>query len=191
MLLLRYLTRIGIWFVGGSPSLRKEIPGAFQIFVSDLLQDLNTPLQFYFNPSLYSLAAILSWVTRLTASRLLGILPCNARESSQSLLAFFEVAMCAKIFNRRNMRFWLSCRGIIPTFAPRSNVRPEGGFAFPGQENSKLRLPFYPYSAHDGKLFNCSRSCFSVQDYDSNKEEVMHACMSDFLWWKWGVWRVA
>lgn len=44
-----------------------------------------------------------------------------------------------------------SDRGIIPTFAPRSNVRPEGGFSFPGQDDSKLHLPFYPYDAHDGQ----------------------------------------
>lgn len=56
---------------------------------------------------------------------------------------------------RHLLRWWVAQpkernpRGIIPTFAPRSNVRPEGGFSFPGQETSKLRLPFYPYSRHD------------------------------------------
>ena len=48
-------------------------------------------------------------------------------------------------------KFSFQCRGVIPTFAPRSNVRPEGGFAFPGDDKSELRLPFYPYTYHDGE----------------------------------------
>ena len=54
--------------------------------------------------------------------------------------------------NKCHLVHILFCRGIIPTFAPRSNVRPEGGFAFPG--NAELRLPFYPYSRHDGEGFS-------------------------------------
>ena len=53
-------------------------------------------------------------------------------------------ALGAKVFSFR-------CRGVIPTFAPRTNVRPEGGFAFPGDDKSELRLPFYPYTYHDGE----------------------------------------
>ena len=37
---------------------------------------------------------------------------------------------------------------IAPHFAPRSNVQEKGGFTVP--KGSKLRLPLYPYSRHDG-----------------------------------------
>ena len=36
-------------------------------------------------------------------------------------------------------------RPIAPTFAPRSSVRPEGGFKY--DAGTKLRLPFFPYVA--------------------------------------------
>ena len=61
---------------------------------------------------------------------------------------------------RHLLRWWVAQpkernpRGIIPTFAPRSSVRPEGGFKFPG--NAELRLPFYPYTRHDGAQFHHS-----------------------------------
>ena len=37
---------------------------------------------------------------------------------------------------------------VAPHFAPRSNVQEQGGFTVP--VGSKLRLPLYPYSRHDG-----------------------------------------
>lgn len=53
---------------------------------------------------------------------------------------------------RHLLRWWIASDGnkrpIPPHFAPRSNVQPTGGFKVP--ENSKIRLPFYPYSRHDG-----------------------------------------
>ena len=55
---------------------------------------------------------------------------------------------------RHLLRWWVqqpkerNPRPIIPTFAPRSNVLPQGGFTYP--EGSTIRLPFYPYSRHDG-----------------------------------------
>ena len=43
---------------------------------------------------------------------------------------------------------WVCAAQIAPHFAPRSNVQEKGGFAVP--EGSKVRLPLYPYSRHDG-----------------------------------------
>ena len=43
---------------------------------------------------------------------------------------------------------WVHAAQVAPHFAPRSNVQEKGGFAVP--EGSKLRLPLYPYSRHDG-----------------------------------------
>ena len=56
---------------------------------------------------------------------------------------------------RHLLRWWVAQpkeqnpRPILPTFAPRSNVLPQGGFVTP--EGSALRLPFFPYSRHDGE----------------------------------------
>ncbi|KAK9845169.1 hypothetical protein WJX84_011671 [Apatococcus fuscideae] len=54
---------------------------------------------------------------------------------------------------RHLLRWWVHSdandRPIAPTFAPRSSVRPEGGFKY--DAGTKLRLPFFPYSRHDGE----------------------------------------
>ncbi len=54
---------------------------------------------------------------------------------------------------RHLLRWWVASdankRPIAPLFAPRSNVQPTGGFIVP--EGSKIRLPLYPYSRHDGQ----------------------------------------
>ncbi len=54
---------------------------------------------------------------------------------------------------RHLLRFWVHTdnnpRPIAKHYAPRSSVLPEGGFRVP--EGSKLRLPLYPYSRHDGQ----------------------------------------
>ena len=78
--------------------------------------------------------------------------------------------------------FW--CRGIIPTFAPRSNVRPEGGFRFPGDKESELRIPFFPYSAHDGNALLLDDNLHLVCLYTSDVwpfslkplSQVVHFC---------------
>ncbi|KAK9809629.1 hypothetical protein WJX73_008948 [Symbiochloris irregularis] len=55
---------------------------------------------------------------------------------------------------RHLLRWWFAQppernpRPIAKSYAPRSNVGPEGGFRVP--EGSKLRLPFWPYGRHDG-----------------------------------------
>ncbi len=54
---------------------------------------------------------------------------------------------------RHLLRFWVHTdsnpRPVAGHYAPRSNVNPEGGFRVP--EGSKLRLPLFPYSRHDGQ----------------------------------------
>lgn len=54
---------------------------------------------------------------------------------------------------RHLLRWWVHSdandRPVAPTFAPRSSVRPEGGFKY--DAGTKLRLPFFPYSRHDGE----------------------------------------
>ncbi|KAK9863979.1 hypothetical protein WJX84_007599 [Apatococcus fuscideae] len=53
---------------------------------------------------------------------------------------------------RHLLRWWVdstaNSRPIAPTFAPRSSVPANGGFHDYGE---KVRLPFYPYSRHDGE----------------------------------------
>ncbi len=54
---------------------------------------------------------------------------------------------------RHLLRWWVHSdandRPVAPTFAPRSSVRPEGGFKH--DADAKLRLPFFPYGRHDGE----------------------------------------
>ncbi len=54
---------------------------------------------------------------------------------------------------RHLLRWWVDStandRPIAPSFAPRSSVRPEGGFYH--DDGAKLRLPFFPYARHDGE----------------------------------------
>lgn len=54
---------------------------------------------------------------------------------------------------RHLIRWWIHTDGnprpIAPSFAPRGSVAEDGGFRVPA--GSKLRLPFHPYSRHDGE----------------------------------------